>query len=62
MSIYHLYEKIYGKIFNMGVIGVYLALKIDECSRGLIMFIRWRMGKWEQKALVKNTDNECLVQ
>ena len=45
---------LFGFVLNMGVIGAYIALVIDEITRGIIMFFRWRSGKWEQKVIVKN--------
>ncbi|MBR3674580.1 MAG: hypothetical protein IKN69_00325 [Bacilli bacterium] len=38
---------------NLGVIGAYIGLAMDECVRGFIMVIRWKKGKWEQKVLVQ---------
>ena len=48
---------LFGVVCNMGVIGAYIGLSLDECIRGIIMFIRWRSGKWEQKVLLKANDN-----
>lgn len=42
----------------MGVIGAYIGLVIDEVVRGVIMFIRWRSGKWERKVIVKKNKIE----
>ena len=44
---------LFGMVFNMGVIGAYIGLVIDEIVRGLIMLIRWQSGKWEQKLILK---------
>ena len=44
---------LFGFVLNMGVIGAYIGLIIDEISRGIIMFIRWRSGKWEKKVIIK---------
>ena len=38
---------------NLGAIGAYIGLAMDECVRGLIMVIHWKKGKWEQKVLVQ---------
>lgn len=43
----------FGVVMSLGVIGVYIGLAMDECVRGLIMVIRWKKGKWEQKVLVQ---------
>lgn len=42
----------------MGVVGAYIGLIVDEIVRGAIMFVRWRMGKREQKVIVKNNSIE----
>ena len=44
---------LFGFVLNMGVIGAYIGLITDEISRGIIMFIRWRSGKWEKKVIIK---------
>ena len=46
---------LFGFVLKMGVLGAYIGLVMDEVIRGLIMFIRWRSGKWEQKVLLKKT-------
>lgn len=38
--------------FHLGIIGVFIALGADELFRGVIMFFRWRMGKWRNKQIV----------
>ena len=43
---------ILGICFNLGIIGVWIALGADELFRGVIMFFRWRMGKWRNKQIV----------
>lgn len=42
---------------NLGVIGAYIELAMDECIRGLIMVIRWEKGKWEQKVLIQSRES-----
>ena len=49
---------LFGFVLNMGVIGAYIGLIIDEIIRGVIMFIRWKSGKWEQKVIIKNKLSE----
>ena len=50
---------LFGFALKMGVIGAYIGLVIDEIIRGVIMFIRWRSGKWEKKIIVKKEQIEC---
>ena len=38
--------------FGMGIYGLWIALSLDECVRGILMVIRWRSGKWKNKKLV----------
>ena len=49
---------LFGFALDMGVIGAYIALAIDEIIRGVIMFIRWRSGKWEKKIIIQNHNFE----
>ncbi|MCT2536653.1 MATE family efflux transporter [Aquibacillus koreensis] len=41
-----------------GLIGVTIAIIIDEWLRGTLMFLRWRSKKWQQKAIVDNAERE----
>lgn len=54
----------FGVVLNMGVLGAYIGLVLDEITRGVIMFIRWRSGKWEQKVIVKKnkTTSENIIE
>lgn len=42
---------VFGIVFDMGFVGVWLALGIDEVIRGIIMFIRWKNKKWINKTV-----------
>lgn len=44
---------LFGYVLNLKVVGVFIGLTLDECVRALLMFLRWRSGKWEGKILVK---------
>ena len=44
---------LFGVVLNMGVIGAYVGLVIDEIVRGIIMLFRWKSGIWERKVIVK---------
>lgn len=35
-----------------GLIGVWIAMALDECLRAVIVYIRWKKGSWRGKALV----------
>ena len=45
---------LFGFVLQMGVVGAYISLVIDEIIRGVIMIFRWRSGKWEKKVIIKN--------
>lgn len=42
----------FGIHLNLLVIGAYIALTLDECTRAIAMFIRWQSGKWREKSIV----------
>ena len=53
---------LFGFALKMGVVGAYIGLVIDEIVRGLIMLMRWKSGKWEQKVIVKKLSrNENIL-
>ncbi|MGL4738968.1 MAG: MATE family efflux transporter [Cellulosilyticaceae bacterium] len=35
-----------------GIAGVWIAMALDECVRGLAMYIRWKRGTWRNKSIV----------
>jgi Na+-driven multidrug efflux pump len=37
--------------------GVWIALTSDEWIRGLVMYARWKNGKWRSKSLVTESTN-----
>lgn len=37
---------------NVGLVGVWLAIIVDEWTRAIIMYFRWKSRKWERYALV----------
>ena len=41
---------------DLGLIGIWIAMGIDEWLRGFVMLIRWKSGKWKSKVLVKNIE------
>ncbi|WP_016954718.1 MATE family efflux transporter [Catenovulum agarivorans] len=41
-----------GIVLDYGLVGVWVALAIDEWTRGLLMFWRWRSGRWQTKSFV----------
>lgn len=43
---------ILGIRLGMLVMGCYIGLTLDEVCRGVLMIVRWKSGKWKNKALV----------
>lgn len=41
-----------GRYMGLGVFGVWVAMIMDWCARGLFFVIRYRSGKWKGKAVV----------
>lgn len=46
---------ILGGILHLGLQGVWVAMAIDECSRGIIYFLRFRTNKWKKKYIPAGT-------
>jgi putative MATE family efflux protein len=47
-----LFSYILGIKFGLGLAGVWIALTSDEWIRGLVMYTRWKNGRWRSKSLV----------
>ena len=45
----------FGVTLAFGIGGVFMGTAADECLRGIIMLIRWRLGKWKGKAIVRRS-------
>jgi Na+-driven multidrug efflux pump len=43
---------LFGLIFENGVIGIFIALIIDETFKGIVFFWRWMTRRWTTRALV----------
>ncbi|MER2494249.1 MATE family efflux transporter [Catenovulum sediminis] len=43
---------LFGIYLDFGLLGIWAALAIDEWTRGLFMYWRWRSGRWQNKSLV----------
>lgn len=42
-----------GVYLDLGLVGIFIALTVDECLRGMLGFARWRSRAWVGKSLVK---------
>ena len=45
---------VFGVSFKFGIIGVWVAMSIDELARGFIFIIRLIKGKWTKINLINN--------
>lgn len=37
---------------GLGLVGIWISMAIDECSRAVIFIFRWRSGKWKNIILL----------
>jgi putative MATE family efflux protein len=44
---------VFGILWGWGLVGIWIALAMDEWIRGLIMMLRWKRGAWRSKCLVR---------
>ena len=47
-----------GLKLGFGLVGVWMAMALEEWLRGLTMLLRWRSGIWRLRSLVKPRDPE----
>lgn len=47
-----LFSYLFGIVFDLGLVGVWIALAMDECVRGFIYVIRFKMEKWKTMKVV----------
>jgi Na+-driven multidrug efflux pump len=40
---------LFGLVFNWGLEGVWIAMAMDECARGIIYWFKFRSGRWKRK-------------
>ena len=48
-----LFGYIFGIVFNMGLIGIWIAMAMDELLRGIVVYIRWKKGGWRDKRVIE---------
>ena len=44
--------------FRMGIYGLWAGITADECIRGILMVIRWKSRKWQNKRIVTKAGGE----
>ncbi len=47
-----LFAFIFGIVFDMGLIGIWIAMAMDEILRGVVVYIRWKRGGWRNHRVV----------
>ena len=45
---------LFGVVFKLGIVGVWIAMTIDELVRAVIFIIRLKRGSWKKRNLVDN--------
>lgn len=43
-----------GIMFGMGLVGIWIAMMLDECLRAVVFIYRWHSGVWRHKSLIEN--------
>ena len=43
---------LFGIRLELMVVGAYIGLALDECTRAIAMFLRWQSGKWKEKSII----------
>lgn len=51
-----LFSYIFGIKLGLGLVGIWIAMAMDECIRGIIVFIRWKKGNWRGRSVVTKAD------
>lgn len=44
---------LFGIYWEWGLVGIWIAMAIDEILRGLLFIYRWQSGKWKEKRLIE---------
>lgn len=48
---------LFGIVFGWGLAGMWFAFALDECSRGIVLGLRWRTKKWMKRNLIRQSVN-----
>jgi putative MATE family efflux protein len=49
-----------GNYFGLGLVGIWIALLMDEAIRASVYYARWRSRKWEKYRIVSEEPNEVI--
>ncbi len=47
---------LFGIVFKLGVVGIWLGISMDEWTRGIIMYFRWKSKIWQSKISINISD------
>lgn len=47
----------FGIVLGGGLAGMWFAFALDECSRGIVLALRWRTQKWKKRMLIRTSVN-----
>jgi Na+-driven multidrug efflux pump len=50
-----------GVWLGLGLVGVWVAMAVEEWLRGIVMLLRWRSGVWQRRTLVNNADEGSVA-
>lgn len=45
---------VFGISLGWGLAGIWFAMLLDECFRGVLMIFRWKSGKWRDRLVINN--------
>ncbi|MBR3304397.1 MAG: MATE family efflux transporter [Christensenellaceae bacterium] len=53
-----LFSYIFGVVCGLGLTGCWIAFAMDELTRGMLYFVRWRSKKWMEKRIIRDDELE----
>lgn len=52
---------LFGVVLGWNALGVFFSMALDECFRGLCVYLRFRSGKWEKYTLMKEDSSQEAI-
>ena len=49
-----LFGYIFAIVLGMGLVGLWIAMAMDELLRGIVVYIRWKKGGWRNKRVIED--------
>jgi len=47
----------FGIVWGFGLVGMWIGFAMDECSRGIVLALRWKAQKWKKKEVIQSNVN-----